>query len=111
MLVLSSDGLNLDGGQSIVAITNVTLIDATGAAAKPHATVLIEAGRITEIGGAAAIQAPPGAVVVDATGKFISPGLWDMHVHWYDTDYLPIFLANGITGIRLMWGYPVHHLV
>jgi len=32
-----------------------------------------------------------------------------MHVHWYDKDYLPLFTANGVTGLRIMWGYPVHH--
>lgn len=101
MLAILSGGLNRCAGQSVLAITNVTLIDATGAPAKPNATVLISAGRITDIGDAAVIQVPSGAVVVDATGKFLIRGLWDMHVHWYDRDYLSIFIANGITGIRL----------
>jgi Amidohydrolase family len=46
---------------------------------------------------------------VNATGKFLIPGLWDMHVHWYDKDYLPLFMANGVTGVRMMWGVPSHH--
>jgi hypothetical protein len=33
---------------------------------------------------------------------------WDMHVHWYEQDYLPLFIANGVSGIRLMWGSPQH---
>ena len=47
---------------------------------------------------------PPGATVVDAAGKFLIPGLWDMHVHWYIRDTLTLFTANGVTGIREMFG-------
>jgi len=47
---------------------------------------------------------------VDATGKFLIPGLWDMHIHPLDEkDYLVLFIANGVTGVRVMWGGPVHH--
>jgi hypothetical protein len=34
--------------------------------------------------------------------------LWDMHVHWYDARFLSLFLANGVTGVRIMWGMPPH---
>ena len=93
---------------TVLALTHVTVIDATGAAAKPDKTVIISDGRITEIGTSAKVHPPRDARVVDATGKFLIPGLWDMHVHWGDTDFLPLFLANGVTGIRIMWGLPVH---
>lgn len=46
---------------------------------------------------------------MDATVKFLIPGLWDMHVHWYEKRFLPLFIANGVTGIRMMWGFPIHH--
>ena len=92
-----------------LVLTHVTVIDATGAAARPGQTVVITGNRIAEIGAAAAIHTPKGAQVVDATGKFLIPGLWDMHVHWGQKDYLPLFLANGVTGIRIMWGDPEHH--
>lgn len=52
--------------------------------------------------------APAGARIVDATGKFLIPGLADMHVHWNDERYLGLFIANGVTRVRLMWGMPVH---
>ena len=56
------------------------------------------------------IHAPKDARVVDATGKFLIPGLWDMHVHWYDKDYLALFIANGVTGVRVMSGAaPIHY--
>src|SRR5262249_19092575 len=47
--------------------------------------------------------------VIDARGKFLIPGLWDMHVHWEMKDYLPLFIANGVLGVRVMWGMPIHH--
>jgi imidazolonepropionase-like amidohydrolase len=97
----------LPPGQPKLLLTHVTVIDATGAAARPNMNVLIANGRIAAIG--AEISASPDAQIVDATGKFLIPGLWDMHVHWGDTDYLPLFLANGVTGIRIMWGSPINY--
>ncbi len=47
---------------------------------------------------------PAGAQIVDATGKFLIPGLWDMHVHWYSRDAFTLFIANGVTGVRQMFG-------
>lgn len=95
--------------QSPLALTHVTVIDATGAPAQPDLTVIIIANRIAELGKSTQIRIPKDAQVIDATGKFLIPGLWDMHVHWGDKDYLPLFLANGITGIRIMWGDTRHY--
>jgi imidazolonepropionase-like amidohydrolase len=92
-----------------LVLTHVTVIDATGAPAKPGMTVVITGDRITGLGPSASVPVPKNAQVVDATGKFLIPGLWDMHVHWFHKDYLPLFVANGVTGIRLMWGLPIHH--
>src|SRR5206468_2688762 len=65
--------------------------------------------RITELDPANKARVPKNARVVDATGKFLIPGLWDMHVHWgRDKEYLPLFIANGVTGIRLMAGHPFY---
>ncbi len=92
-----------------LALIHVTLIDATGAPAQPDMTVLISRGRISEIGKSAKLPPPHGSRVVNARGKFLIPGLWDMHVHWGDTEYLPLFLANGVTGLRIMWGSTLQH--
>lgn len=91
-----------------LVFTHVTVVDATGAPAKSDMTVVITGDRITEIGKTQKVRVPKNAQVVDATGKFLIPGLWDMHVHWYLKDYLPLFIANGVTGARLMWGMQVH---
>ncbi|MGH9842715.1 MAG: amidohydrolase family protein, partial [Blastocatellia bacterium] len=66
-------------------------------------------GRITELGPAKKVRVPKDAQVVDATGRFLIPGLWDMHAHWQRKDRLPLYLANGVTGLRIMFGFPVHH--
>jgi imidazolonepropionase-like amidohydrolase len=92
-----------------LVFVHATVIDATGAGAQPDATVVITGDRITAIGKSTEIRPPTNAMVVDATGKFLIPGLWDMHVHWYEQAFLPLFIANGVTGIRMMWGMPIHH--
>jgi hypothetical protein len=97
------------GKPSSLALTHVTVIDTTGAPANPDMTVVITGDRIAEVGKSEAIRPPKNAETVNATGKFLIPGLWDMHVHWYEKDYLPLFIANGVTGVRQMFGAPEHH--
>ncbi len=65
-------------------------------------TVVVIGDRIVAIGKTVPI--PARATVVDASGKFLIPGLWDMHVHIADSAYLAMFVANGITGVRDMGG-------
>lgn len=92
-----------------LVLNHVTVIDATGSAPQTNMTVIITGDRITAMAATIDERHMTNAEVVDATGKFLIPGLWDMHVHWDDKDYLPLFIANGVTGIRIMWGFPEHH--
>jgi len=88
-----------------VVFTHVTVIDGTGAPAKPDTTVVIIGNRIAALGEAGKVRVPKDARVIDATGKYLIPGLWDMHVHTgYKETYLPLYIANGITGVRDMGG-------
>jgi tetratricopeptide (TPR) repeat protein len=89
-------------------ITHTAIIDTSGGPIRTDITVFVSGDRITDIKPSAEVRPPKGVQVIDATGKFLIPGLWDMHVHWYDARYLPLFIANGITGVRQMWGFPVH---
>jgi len=91
-----------------LAITNVTIIDATGAPAQSGMTVLITNNRIVRIGKAQELKVADEVQTIDGSGKYLIPGLWDMHTHWFEKEYLPLFLANGVTGLRLMWGNPEH---
>src|SRR2546428_9929012 len=87
-----------------LVFTHVTVIDATGAQAKPDMTVVIVGGRVVSIDSSKRVRVPKNAQVVDATAKFLIPGLWDMHVHAFDKNlFSPLFIANGITGIRDMF--------
>jgi len=82
-----------------LAIQDVTVIDVAAGVARPHRNVVIEKDRITSLGSVI----PAGARIVDGRGKFLIPGLWDMHVHlWYQENQLPLYLAFGITGVQDM---------
>jgi hypothetical protein len=96
-----------------LAITHVTVIDMIGPQPLPDQTVLIEKKRIKNIGPSSSVAIPRGARVLDASGKFLVPGLVDMHVHLTAAGephgsrkfMLPLLLANGITSVRDMGGY------
>lgn len=92
-----------------LVLTHVTVIDTTGGPTKSDMTVVITGDRIAEMGKSRATRPPKNAEIVNGNGKFLIPGLWDMHVHWYDKDYLPLFIANGVTGVRQMFGAPIHY--
>jgi hypothetical protein len=91
-----------------LALVDITVIDATGGPSKPHMIVVVSAGRIADIQAYRQGHKQKTVEVIDGRGKFLVPGLWDMHVHWYDERFLPLFLANGVTGVRQMWGMDVH---
>jgi imidazolonepropionase-like amidohydrolase len=92
-----------------IAFTNVTVIDATGAPPKPMMTVVVTGNRIVALGRTGKTKVPKDATVIDASGKFLIPGLWDMHVHTvmppnfmgdaYEA-MLSLCVANGVTGVR-----------
>src|SRR6201997_2113668 len=99
-------------GQSnppILSIVNVTIIDVKGGPPLLHRTVVVRNGKIDDIRYSTEFKKPPGQQV-NGTGKFLIPGLWDMHVHIVFGDWfphakeitLPLFIANGITGVRDM---------
>ncbi len=87
-----------------VAITNVTVIDVTSGARMAGTTVLLQADRIAAIGPN--IKLPKGTARINAKGKFLIPGLWDMHSHHQGTgaDSIDLFLAKGVVGTRDMGG-------
>ena len=100
------------GFADTLAITHTNVIDVADGTESPDMTVLIRDGRIAEVGKSNAVAAPRDAKVINGVGKYVMPGLWDMHVHtifgdWLPRDekvMLPLFVANGVTGVRDMGG-------
>jgi imidazolonepropionase-like amidohydrolase len=87
-----------------LAFTHVTVIDGTGAKPRLDQTVIITGDRIAALGRGGRLKLPADTQTVDATGRYLIPGLWDMHVHIGWRSDLPLFIANGVTGVRAMDG-------
>lgn len=87
----------------ITALTDVTVIDVVSGRKKPHQTVLLNGDRIIGVGR---IPVPRGAVELNLSGKYVIPGLADMHVHSLGDERVspPLYLANGLTTVREMSG-------
>jgi predicted amidohydrolase len=95
-----------------IALTHVTVVDTRGGPSASDMTVIISGDSITDITKSADARLPKTAQTIDARGKFLIPGLWDMHVHMFlsGADFgdttpnlgrdLTLFLANGVTGVR-----------
>ncbi len=82
------------------AVTGATLVDGTGAAAIPDSVVVVEGDRIVAAGPASKVKVAKGATTIDGRGKWIIPGLWDMHAHFQQVEWGPIYLAAGVTTAR-----------
>jgi imidazolonepropionase-like amidohydrolase len=95
-------------------IEDVTVIDVKGGPSQTHRCVIVQSNRIVDVAGhEKCSEQKRGEIVhIDGKGKFLIPGLWDMHVHMVFGDWfprgkevtLPLFIANGITGVRDMGG-------
>jgi hypothetical protein len=90
-----------------LAFTHVTVIDATGSPAQPDMTVLVTGNRISALGKFGTVAIPSNAQVTDARGRFMIPGLQEMHTHVFirakksfPLYTLSLFVANGVTGVR-----------
>ncbi|MFJ7212037.1 amidohydrolase family protein [Amycolatopsis sp. NPDC098790] len=94
-------------GSDVVVVLGATLIDGTDGPPLPDAAVVLVGDRIAWTGPAAHLPSPAGVRTVDGRGRYLVPGLWDLHTHGLDleTVFPPLYLANGVTGIREMWGY------
>src|SRR6476659_10520872 len=100
----------------VVAFVDVNVIPMDKERIVPHQTVIVRNGTIAEIGDAKRIKIPKDAQKIDGTGKYLSPGLADMHVYLFTDDEFPaafaedefkIMIAHGVTTIRLMTGTPL----
>jgi imidazolonepropionase-like amidohydrolase len=88
------------------AFIDVTLVPMDREHELAHQTVVVRDGRIAAVGPTAATAVPEGARTIDGRGKYLMPGLVDMHIHTFDTRALALFVSRGVTTVRVMWGGP-----
>lgn len=112
LVALLSSGVNPQKTKSL-AIEHVTVIDVDGGPEVADQTVIVKGDSISAVAKSGSVEIPKDAQRIDARGKFLIPGLWDMHTHvaginanpvWAKQTLLPLLVANGITGIRDMGG-------
>ncbi|MBF6331214.1 amidohydrolase family protein [Nocardia transvalensis] len=100
-----------DAEAPITVLHGATVIDGTDAPPRPDTTVVLAGDRILAVGRYPDIAVPQAIRTVDLTGKYIVPGLWDMHTHAAPMEAIvpPLHVVHGVTGIREMWGFPQTH--
>jgi imidazolonepropionase-like amidohydrolase len=96
-----------DAPSGAFAVTGATVVTMAGGVLADH-TVVVKGGRIAALGPTGQVEVPAGATVIDGAGKWVMPGLADMHVHLWNKDDLTLFLAAGVTTVRNMSGEPRH---
>jgi imidazolonepropionase-like amidohydrolase len=88
-----------------LAFAHVNVVDVERGVVRDDQTVVVVGNRIAEVGPVDRVRVPPGAQVIDARGKFLIPGLWDMHAHGaFSADVFVLHAAHGVTGIRHIGG-------
>jgi imidazolonepropionase-like amidohydrolase len=101
MAGLAEIGAKISGGHfDKLALVGANVIDATGGPVLHDATVLIESGRITAVGPRDRVAIPEVAHRMDVSGLTLLPGLWDMHAHFEQVEWGPVYLASGATTVR-----------
>ena len=104
-LFSSASGVRPHAAPETVAFTHVAVVDPGGTVTQSDRAVVVTGDRIAEIGRTGAVRIPPGARVVDATGKYLIPGLWDMHAHIFThrgDAFFPLYAVAGVTAVRDM---------
>ena len=106
-LSLYGCAMNAQSALPAIAITDVTVIDVRTGARRECRTVIVSGNRITNVAPCERLKIPPGSTLVAGKGRFLIPGLWDMHTHAASTRgrtrrFWTLFRAHGITGAREM---------
>ena len=105
VLAVGASPAQTSSGQ-VVAFDRVTVIPMDRDRTLPGYTVVVRDGRIAAMGPAGSTPVPRGALRVDGQGRYLMPGLADMHVHPYNADQFLNYLAHGVTTIAVLNGHP-----
>jgi len=109
-LVCSRSQAQTSSSNSVLVLAHVTVVDVRSGSLQSDQTVIVEGNRIASVGPSESTRIPANARTIECHGLFLIPGLWDMHVHlefgdWFPRSKeisLPMFIANGVTGVRDM---------
>jgi len=93
---------------TVVAFLNVNVVPMDKERVLENQTIIITNGRISEIGAAGKTKVPKGATRIEGKGRYLMPGLVDMHAHLYSQHELPLYLANGVTTVFNLNGRPAN---
>ena len=99
----------LAGDGAVFAFVDVNVVPMDGERVLRRQTVIVRGGRIARMGAAGSVRVPGAAIRIEGRGRYLMPGLADMHVHleYFDREtQLLLFLANGVTAVRSMDGRP-----
>jgi len=101
MAALAEISKGISGSRAkVMALVGGTLIDGTGREPVRDSVIVLREGRIAAVGKRRKTKIPKEASVIDVSGEFVLPGLWDMHAHFEQVEWGPIYLAAGITTVR-----------
>jgi imidazolonepropionase-like amidohydrolase len=84
----------------VTAFVGGDVVDGLSDVTRTDMTLIVQAGRIRDIGSRADVEIPGNASVIEVSGKTLIPGLWDMHAHSNQVQWAPAYLAGGVTTIR-----------
>ncbi len=87
----------------VTVFRDVTILPMTGDGPLAASQVVVQDDKIVRVSTSDA-ELPPDARVIEGSGKFLMPGLADMHVHYWSNNEGPLYLANSVTTVRNMWG-------
>ncbi|MDB5230788.1 MAG: amidohydrolase [Chitinophagaceae bacterium] len=99
---------NAQSGNTILALHDVNIIDVLSGSVNKNQNVLITNSIITRVGNTTDLEIPAGYQQIECTGKYLMPGLADMHVHVFDSSELLMYLINGVTTVRNLHGIAMH---
>ena len=110
--VISADAKPKAGSETLI-FTNVNVVNTRNGGIEQGVTVVISKDRITGVGRVGFVPERRNLQIINANGKYLIPGMWDMHVHsafvspaWDEKAIYPLYIANGVTGVRDMGGDP-----
>ncbi|WP_428266882.1 amidohydrolase family protein [Haliangium sp.] len=101
-------GVSTAARDDVLALVDVHVVPMDREQILTNHTVLIRGQRIEAVGPMAEIPVPPQATVIEGHGRYLLPGLIDMHVHLFGAREMPLYVANGVTTVRNMAGSPAH---